>query len=99
MLQRQRRQAVVYVLPHLVAGNGTQLVARHFDGEIHGPAMTDLNDFRVASEELRDLFDGTDGGRKTNFLQRALDQSFEPGDGQSQMRAALRSGDGVNFVE
>ena len=99
MFQRQVRQAVVDVLPHLIAGDRVQFVARDFDRQVHGPAMADLDDLRIAAEELRDLFNRADRGRKTNLLERALNQRFEPGDRQCEMRAALRSGDGVNFVE
>src|ERR1019366_8301415 len=98
MFEREIRQAVVDVLPHLIAGDRVQFVARDFDGQIHRAAMADLDNFGVAAEELRDLFDGADGGGESDFLKWALNKRFEAGDGQGEMRATLRSSDGVNFV-
>jgi hypothetical protein len=55
-------------LPHLIAGDRVQFVARHFDGQVHRPAMSDLDDLRIAAEELRDLFNRAHRGGEAYLL-------------------------------
>ena len=43
----QRGEAVVDLGPHLVGGDGAQLVVGNLDGEIHGAAVADVDDARA----------------------------------------------------
>src|SRR6202021_1360289 len=72
MLQRELGEAVVYILPDGVGGDGAQLVIRNFNAEIEVAAATDFDDGAVAvacaAEEVGDERDGVLRSRQTDAL-------------------------------
>ena len=74
----------------------------HFDGNVHGAAVSDVHDGRrrplAARQELRDALDGLLRSGKADAHRRALEQSLEAFERKRQMSAALVVGDRVNFV-
>ncbi len=102
VLADQVGQAVVDLLPHLVAGDRAELVAGHLDGQVHFTAMADVDDHGRRAEELRHLLDRPHRRRKADALgpraPAGFDQRVEAGQSERQVRAALVVDHGVNFV-
>jgi hypothetical protein len=95
--------AVVDLVPHLVGGDGAQLVARHFDRQFHIAAMAHVDDAaRVAQERATSSIGFTVAerpmrcGRGPAVL---FHQPVEARQRQRQVRAALVVGHGVDLVD
>src|SRR5690348_15779550 len=69
MLQCKLSDAIVDFAPHLVGRDGTNFRAWHFDGEVHGAAMPNVDDGwsrpPTAGQEVRNDFAGFLGGRES----------------------------------
>ena len=94
--------AVVDLAPHLVGGHGAELVARHFDGQLHGAAMAHVDHVHAVAQEGRDILQRFHGGGEADALRRApavlFHQAIEPRQGQGEVRAAFVVGHGMNFI-
>ena len=103
MLADELGHAVVDLAPHFGAGHGAQLVARHFDGQVHGAPVADVDD--RSAGRARNAATSSSGltvaerpmrcGRAPAVL---FHQAVQARQGQRQVRAALIVGDGVDFV-
>src|SRR5205807_2121161 len=82
-------QAIVDLVPHLIAGHGAELAFGDLDREIHFAAMADLHDPRIVAQKARHQLDGLNGGGKADALKAPPGQRIEPGETQRQVRAAL----------
>jgi len=66
--------------------------------ELFGPPGVDQLDLASAGNEPADLVERPLRRRKTDPLERLHSQAFQPLEAQREMRAPLRSGDGVHLV-
>ena len=99
----QLREAIVGLAPHLVAGNRTEFIARHFYRDRHLTAASDVDHLRGRTQELRDVFQRTYGCRKPDPLRLlaagCLDDTVETRERQSEMCAALVICHRVNLID
>ena len=101
MLQRQLRDAVVDLAPHLVAGDGAKLGRRDLHRQVELAAMANVDDGRSrtsrAGQEMRDLLNRLLRRREPD-ARWPVRQQVKPLQRERQVRAALVVGDGVDFV-
>src|SRR5215472_17494074 len=103
MLRRERRNAVVDLVPHFVGSHWTKFTAGNFDGQVELAAMTDLHDHRIgpvrAGQKLGHQLDWFLRGGKADARQELACQAVETLKRERQMSATLIVGDRVNFVD
>src|SRR5689334_2657290 len=97
------RDTVVDLAPHFIGGDGTELVARNLDRELHGAAVADVDDAGIIGEEGGDVLDGFDGGGQAYTLRLGeaalLDESIQAGEGEGEVRSALVVGDRMDLID
>ena len=101
MLLRQRRDAVVDLAPHLIAGDRSKFGRRNLHREVELAAMPDIHHGRCrpvrASQKMRHQLNRLLRRRQSD-ARRLTSQQVKALQRQGKMRAALVVGHGVNFV-
>ena len=109
MLFDQLRDALVHLLPLLVAHHRGERRGRHLDGEIARPIVADVDDVAVgasgvvdmsrADQETRDCIDRLLRRRQADALQRLARQRFQAFQRQGEMAAAFALHQRVDLVD
>ena len=98
---RQLDDAVVDLVPHLVAGDGPEGLRRHLDRQVPlapVPGIDDRNGMRRA-EERGDSLDRLLGGGEADALQGLAHQTVQSLERQREVGAALVAGHGMDLVD
>src|SRR6476646_6423607 len=102
MRLRKLDDAVVNLIPHLIAGNRAEQGCRNLNREIELALVTDIDDdwirASVSCEKMRNVFNRLLRRRKTDADRRPMRQRLKPLERKREMRAALVIGYGVNFI-
>ncbi|MCY1272858.1 hypothetical protein D9M70_214520 [compost metagenome] len=103
MFGDQFGQAVVDLLPGLIAQHHFQRHRRHFEGQVALAAVAHVHQGAgtpaLAHEERRHTLDGFLRGGQADALQAASAQGFQALGAEHQVAAALAAGDGVDLVD
>ena len=102
MLASQCREAVVDQRPGIVAHHRLQRHRRHFQRQVAGAAMADIDDLARsldADQKTRHRIDRLLRRRQADPHQRPIAERFQSLQRQRQMAATLVAGNGVNLVD
>ena len=103
VLERERSDARVDLLPERAAGHRLQRRAGHLDGEVACARVTEVDDRarRVAGadEEARDRLDGRLRRGQADADERPAGQGLEPLEAEREVRTALVRREGVDLVD
>ncbi|CAI8846367.1 hypothetical protein EMIT0P176_20244 [Pseudomonas sp. IT-P176] len=94
--------ALIDQLPDIVGHHCRQRHGRHFDVQVPGAGVADVDDVTGASsahQEPRHRVDGLLRGRQADAQQRLAAQRLQALQAQGQVAAALAGGHGVDFID
>ncbi|MNE15475.1 hypothetical protein D3C80_1083850 [compost metagenome] len=101
VLAGQHGQTVIHQAPDIGGHDCVQWHGRHFQGQVAGAGMADVDNGAVpapADQKLGHPFDRALCGRQANTAQRSATQGLQTFKAEGQVAAALVAGQGMDLV-